>query len=687
VSSDTKTQGEPLAEREALRARVADLERARVALERTVEALRETKERFQLAIRGTTDGLWDWDLVTGREWWSARYRELVGYTEDELPASYESWESILHPDDREATLEAVRLQFEENRTHEIEFRLRTKHHGYRWFLARGAMARDETGKLVRMAGSIQDIDDRKRAEEALIEAKEQLEHLLGTSPVVIYRCEPGGNYPATFISDNVERQLGYESREFTDDPQFWASHIHTDDAPRVMANLSGLLEKDHHVHEYRFLHRDGTYRWMHDEARLVRDADGNPLDVIGSWIDITERKRTEEERRVLEAELRQAQKMEAVGQLAAGVAHDFNNILTVILGKAELLLPMLKPGLDEGAADAARSGLEQVRSAGRRAAALTRRLLAFGRKEMARTEVLDLECVIRDAEELLRRLLREDIAFEVNVARGTRCIRADAGHIEQIVVNLVLNAQDAMPEGGTLTVTCANADLDEAHANARVGASPGPHVVFVVSDTGTGMSEETVEHIFEPFYTTKPMGKGTGLGLATVYGILRQTGAHISVESELRKGSTFKVYFPAVDDEPIQAQAVASAEESGGDEVILVCEDEEEVRRLVCEVLRSAGYTVLEAEHGRHALEVAAGHRGPIHLLVSDVIMRELDGRKLSQEMTRTHPGLQVIFVSGYTDYVLDSEVSRGKSVDFLQKPFTPAALLQRVRELLDQPR
>jgi signal transduction histidine kinase len=419
---------------------------------------------------------------------------------------------------------------------------------------------------------------------------------------------------------------------------------------------------------------------------VVRDADGNPVDVIGSWIDVTERKRIEEERRGLEADLRQAQKMEAVGQLAAGVAHDFNNILTVILGNAELLLPMLRPGLDEGAANAAKSGLEQVRSAGQRAAALTRRLLAFGRKEMTKTEVLDPEPVIRDAEELLRRLLRENVLFEVNVAPDTRCIRADVGHIEQLIVNLVLNAHDAMPDGGKLSVRCANADLDEAHAAVQIGAQPGPHVMLAVSDTGIGMSEETTEHIFEPFFTTKPMGKGTGLGLATVYGILRQTGAHISVESELERGSTFRVYFPAVEDEPAKAEAAAPTEGSAGDEVILVCEDEESVRRLACLALRTAGYTVLEAEHGRHALEVAAGHRGPIHLLVSDVIMPELDGRKLSQEMTRIHLGLRVMFVSGYTDNVLDSEVSRGKGTDFLQKPFTPAALLQRVRKLLDQP-
>jgi CheY-like chemotaxis protein len=293
--------------------------------------------------------------------------------------------------------------------------------------------------------------------------------------------------------------------------------------------------------------------------------------------------------------------------------------------------------------------------------------------------------VIRDAEEMLRRLLREDIAFQVSVAPDTRSIRADAGHLEQLLVNLVLNAQDAMPGGGTLRVSCANADLDRAHTNLHTGAQPGPHVMLSVSDTGVGMSEETTEHIFEPFFTTKPMGKGTGLGLATVYGILRQTGAHISVESELGKGSTFTVYFPAVEAAPSRAEAIPSTDTAGGDEVILVCEDEELVRELASHVLRAAGYTVLEAENGRHALEVAADHRGPIHLLVSDVVMPELDGRKLSQEMIRTHPGLRVMFVSGYTNAVLDSEVSIGEGTDFLQKPFTPAVLLQRIRKLLDQ--
>jgi PAS domain S-box-containing protein len=225
--------------------------------------------------------------VTGDAWWSRRYRELIGYEEDELPAGYESWESLLHPDDRERTLKALREHFAEGRAYDIEYRMRTKHAGYRWFLARGVAAKDDTGKAVRMAGSIQDISERKRTQERLTETTEQLEHLLKTGPMAIYRCETRADYPATFISENVKNQLGYEAHEFTDDPRFWTRHIHPDDAPRVFSEISRLLERGHHTHEYRFLHKDGSYRWMLDELRLTRDAEGNPRDIIGSWIDIT----------------------------------------------------------------------------------------------------------------------------------------------------------------------------------------------------------------------------------------------------------------------------------------------------------------------------------------------------------------------------------------------------------------
>jgi CheY-like chemotaxis protein len=304
---------------------------------------------------------------------------------------------------------------------------------------------------------------------------------------------------------------------------------------------------------------------------------------------------------------------------------------------------------------------------------------------MASVEVLDPGRVIRDAEKMLRQLLREDIVFDVDVAADTHRIRADAGQLEQVMMNLVVNARDAMPKGGTLTVTCANADLNAAHVAAHVGARPGSHVIVSISDSGVGMSNETMERMFEPFFTTKPIGKGTGLGLTTVYEIVKQAGAHISVDSEVDQGSTFTVYFPAAEEEVAKPETVVSHDEQGGDEVILVCEDEERVRRVACQGLRAGGYTVLEAVNGKHALDVAADYDGKIDLLLSDVVMPEMNGKDLAEAMAGSYPEMRVLFVSGYTDDVLDGGVSRSEGKDFLQKPFSPTVLLKRVRGLLDK--
>jgi CheY-like chemotaxis protein len=331
------------------------------------------------------------------------------------------------------------------------------------------------------------------------------------------------------------------------------------------------------------------------------------------------------------------------------------------------------------------SGLEQIQFAGQRAAALTRQLLAFSRKEIARAEAIDLDRVLTHSEKMLRRLLREDIKFAVDIAPGPHRICADEGQIAQVIMNLVLNARDAMPDGGTLTVTCTNVELDNAHTFAHLGAKPGPHVMLTVSDTGVGMSTDTMDHMFEPFFTTKPVGKGTGLGLPTIYGIMKQAGAHITVDSEPGKGSIFRLYFPQAKAAEPESVAKLSHTDLGGDEQILVCEDEPLVRRVTCQILRSAGYSVLEAENGRHALEVAAQHDGEINLLMSDVIMPEMNGRELAEAMVQRRPGIRVIFVSGYTDEVLDGRISQQAGTDFLQKPFSPTVLLQRVRELLNR--
>jgi two-component system cell cycle sensor histidine kinase/response regulator CckA len=392
--------------------------------------------------------------------------------------------------------------------------------------------------------------------------------------------------------------------------------------------------------------------------------------------DLSERKQAEAALRRTEEQLRQIQKMEAIGILAGGVAHDFNNILSIILGYCGMLMD------DLDASDPMRADIAEIKSAGERGAALTRRLLAFTRQQIVETRILSLNDVIKDIDAMLRRLIREDVNFRVMPAAELGHCKADSSQIEQILMNLTVNAIDAMPEGGTLTIETANADLDDDYVQAHVGIRAGHYVMLAVSDTGIGMTRQTQERIFEPFFTTKEKGKGTGLGLSTVFGIVEQAGGHLSVYSELGCGSTFKVYLPRVDERLGAASAKAAVEMIRGEETILLAEDEDALRSTTAGILRRSGYRVLEGCNGEEALHICERHEGAIALLLTDVVMPHMNGRELAERLTVQRPGIKVLYVSGYTDGILAGQLSPGSA--FLQKPFTPAALTRRVREVLD---
>jgi signal transduction histidine kinase/ActR/RegA family two-component response regulator len=406
-------------------------------------------------------------------------------------------------------------------------------------------------------------------------------------------------------------------------------------------------------------------------ARLLADAQR----------ELAERRRTEEALLRTEEQLRQAQKMEAIGRLAGGVAHDFNNLLSVVLSYSHLLLD------DLAATDPMRADLEEIKKAGERGADLTRQLLAFSRQQVIEPRILDLNHVVESMDKMIRRLIGEDIELKTSPGRELGRVVTDPGHIEQVILNLVVNARDAMPDGGTLTIETGNAELDEAYAREHLGVTPGAHVMLAISDSGSGMDRATQERIFEPFFTTKEKGKGTGLGLSTVFGIVKQSGGSIWVYSEPGNGTTFKVYLPRTDETATALGRAVRLTTVRGSETILLVEDDDPLRVVACGILRKNGYRVLDARSGGEALLLCERLEQPIDLLLTDVVMPQMSGRELARRLTRLRPDLRVLYMSGYTEDAVVHQRVLDAGITLLQKPITPDVLLHKVRELLEAPR
>ncbi len=517
---------------------------------------------------------------------------------------------------------------------------------------------------------VRDTTERTRAEETLRRSEALLRRAEGMAHVAgwVYEVESGLYVTSEEGSRICEVAPGPHTGEEL------ARSVHPDDWQRLEAALRGARAGVPFEVEHRLVFGN-RIKWVNVRAEPETDPDGRVVRLIGVTQDITAR-------RQLEEQLRQAQKMEAVGQLAGGVAHDFNNLLTIINGYSDLLLEGLPPD------DPSRELLGEIHKAGERSAGLTRQLLAFSRQQVLAPRVLDLNAVVADTTSLLRRVIGEDVRLATAPARALWPVKADPGQIEQVLLNLAVNARDAMPTGGTLTVETRNVELGAGDAAAYPGVRTGPHVLLAVSDTGCGMPPEVLARIFEPFFTTKEVGKGTGLGLATVYGIVKQSGGHVAVDSAVGRGTTFKVYLPRPE---VEASAGASGDRSvtpalpRGTETVLLVEDDDGVRALTRHILRGAGYTVLEAGDGAGAVRSAAGHRGPVHLLITDVVMPGEGGGSVAERVRALCPAVRVLYVSGYTD---DAVVRHGilyEGVDFLQKPYTPAALARVVREVLDR--
>jgi len=627
------------------------------------KSLRDSEHQYRMLIEQSCDPIYVVQAPTRLVLVNPAWERLIGYSNAEATSPEFDFLSIIAPESRAFILDRIAKRARGIPTPSMyEFRA----------LTRDGRTLDLEASVVEIqwkgapASQVmyRDITSHKEAERKL-RLSDRIYQRVGA---LVVAAGPDGKI--TYVGPSVKEILGYEPSELMGEAWWNLTRIDPDERAsardRVAGMAKGTIPVPKAPYEQLMQHRYGSSRWI-----LWHDTAGPDREVIGVGQDITERKN-------LEQQLRQAQKMEAVGRLAGGIAHDFNNLLTAINGYSELILT------DLSYTDPLRREVEEIRKAGDRAANLTRQLLAFSRKQMLRPRVLDLNTVILEIEKLLRRLIREDIALETDLQPDLGRAKADPGQIEQVILNLVINARDAMPQGGKLVIRTATVKMEKAETRKRPGMRPGPYVRLTLTDTGCGMDADTLAHAFEPFFTTKDVGKGTGLGLSTAYGIIKQSGGCIYVFSEQQKGTTFEIYLPCVQDEvEPDSDPDRPATHDHGKATILVVEDEEMIRALCLRILRLRGYSVLEAPNGREALAVAERHRGAIHLLISDMVMPEMGGKELVQLLLPSRPEMKVLFLTGYADDSLAGSLLSEVNSSFLLKPFSPRALTAKVRDIL----
>src|SRR6059036_1306478 len=604
---------------------------------------RAATELFHALVEHSSEAVALLDETGAISYVSPAATRLLGYTVAELTGTTAF--GFLHPDDLSRVQQLCRRLLDEpGLSITTALRARHKDGSYRLVEAVAVNRLDEPA-VGAVVANWRDITERLRAEEALKSyqgteaalrnSEENYRSLVEGVRDVIFALSPGGE--VTSLNPAFEEMTGFPPGEWVGRP--FEALVHPEDVPLALELFGRVLRGEPRpTIQFRILTKTGPYR-VAEFSASAQLRDGKLLGILGIGRDVTERLG-------LEQQLRQAQKMEAMGRLAGGVAHDFNNILTAITGYADLLLE------DLAATDPRRQDADEIHKAADRAAGLTRQLLAFSRQQVLQPTVLEVNKLVSDLEKMLRRLLGEDVELSTRLALTKGRVKADPGQLEQVVMNLAVNARDAMPNGGKLTLETANVDLDEAYAADHYPARAGPFVMLAVSDTGIGMSEETQAHMFEPFFTTKEKGKGTGLELATVYGIIKQSGGFIWVYSEVGHGTTFKLYLPRVEElaERAAAPAQARTRPARGTETVLVVEDEAPVRNVARQVLERHRYTVLEAPSAEAALDIATRYSGTIHLLLTDVVMPGLNGRELASRLADLRPDARVIFMSGYTD-------------------------------------
>ncbi|MCI0681977.1 MAG: PAS domain S-box protein [Gemmataceae bacterium] len=631
------------------------------------EALRQYEELFRAAFDDTNVAMVLTDLDHRFVRANEAFAQMFGYSMSEVLTL--TMADVTHPDDlAESYARREKLLSGAARSFQMEKRHLHKSGRVLWALTNVSLVRDRNGAPRLYFGQVQDITERKHAEETLHKTTEKLQSLVQASPLAIvaldrHNCVLSWN-PA------AEQMFGWPEYEVLGKPVPIIPADRADEFRRMIAEeWQGLTRANVELSRQR---RDGALVDVSLWTAPVRDPRGQIVAILLLMADVTEHKRLGEQ-------FRQAQKMEAIGRLAGGVAHDFNNLLTVILGCSEICLGKLRAG------DPLRELVEQVHKAGERAALLTRQLLAFSRKQVLSPVVLDLSAQALDMEKMLRRLIGEDIELRISADANVWPVKADAGQLEQVVMNLVVNARDAMPRGGKLLIETANVHLDQEYVVRHAGVQPGPYVRLAITDTGSGMDAATQARLFEPFFSTKG-ARGTGLGLATVFGIVKQSGGFIEVYSEVGLGTTFKIYLPRDRSAPRSGKSHPGlGAPRQGTETILLVEDEDGVRGLASVALRNYGYKVLEAASGGEAFLLCERADEAIHLLVTDVVMPNMSGRQLAERLAALRPSMKVLYLSGYTDDAIVQHGVLDAGTPFLHKPFSPDALARKVREVLDE--
>ena len=648
------------------------------------ESLQINSLRWQQAQKVAKIGNWEFDIGSGLIWGSEEAFRIYG-----IPLNKkENPDQLLPLDEVEACIpdnerihQALVDLIMENKTYELEYEVvRRDNFAVQIIYSKAERELDSDGNPVRITGTIQDITDRVRKDRCLVESEERYRRLTENAKDLIWRTTPNGQ--VLFVNAAVTNILGYspeEALDMTIDQYFTPESIINSEKKVEQALASDPPKENYHV-ELEYQHKNGDIVQCEANVSIIMGEDGHPLFFEGISRDITKRKRSEKEKTKLESQLQQAMKMEAVGRLAGGVAHDFNNLLTGISGNIGLAL------LDLDTHDPLYETLTEVNKAAESAASLTRQLLAFSHKQIIEPKVVDLNEIISSLYKMLVRLIGEDIELTTVPSKHLGSIKVDPGQFEQILVNLAVNARDAMPHGGKLIIETGNVEFDGKYCKNHPHTKPGNYTMLAVSDTGLGMSEEVKSHLFEPFFTTKPKGRGTGLGLATIYGAVQQANGLIDVYSEEGHGTTFKIYLPQVEGKTERiGKDDRKLDMPSGTETILLVEDEAIVRNLAMKVLNRLGYKVLHAPDGGKAFMLAEEYKDQIDVLMTDVVMPGINGRQLADRLIKIHPEMKILFTSGYTENVIVHHGIVDEDLNFIGKPYSPQALAKKLRAVLDE--